>query len=81
MIFNIFNIFNNEMAEKFMNEIYDANTETYNKDLITFILISIFIIYFIFSLISSFFKLPFIILLGTVLGMYLYNLFGGTKNS
>ena len=68
-----------DLAEKFMNEIYDNNTETYNKNLITFILISIFIIYFIFSLISSFFKLPFIIVLGVGMGMYLYEMF--PKNS
>ena len=68
-----------DLAQKFMNEIYDNSTQTYNKNLITFILISIFIIYFIFSLISSFFKLPFIIVLGVGMGMYLYEMF--PKNS
>jgi hypothetical protein len=68
-----------DLTQKFMSEIYDDETNEYNKDLITFIMVSIFIIYFIFSLISSFFKLPFILLLGTMLGMYMYNIFSKKK--
>jgi hypothetical protein len=70
-----------DLTQKFMSEIYDDETNEYNKDLITFIMVSIFIIYFIFSLISSFFKLPFILLLGTMLGMYMYNIFSKKKKS
>ena len=51
---------------------YDINTKEYNKELITFVLISIFIIYFIVSLLTSFFKIPFIIITGCLLGWYLY---------
>jgi predicted ABC-type exoprotein transport system permease subunit len=76
----IFDNYYADLAEKFMNEIYNSDKKEYNKDLITFILISIFIIYFIFSLISSFFKLPFIILLGIAMGMYLHNLFTNNKS-
>ena len=61
-----------ELAKKFANEMYDVNTKEYNKELITFVLISIFIIYFIVSLLTSFFKIPFIIITGCLLGWYLY---------
>ena len=70
-----------KIAEEFMKEIYDTNKNEYNRDLITFILLSIFIIYFVLALVTSFFKLPFIILFGIVMGMYLYKLFKMTKNS
>ena len=63
-----------KMASNFMNEMYDENTKEYNRELLTFVLISIFIIYFVFSLISSFFKLPFIIIFGSIMGWYGYNL-------
>tara|TARA_B100000963_G_scaffold28983_2_gene21471 strand:+ start:647 stop:883 length:237 start_codon:yes stop_codon:yes gene_type:complete len=77
----IFDSYYENLANNFMEEIYNKEKDEYNKDLITFILISIFIIYFIFSLISSFFKLPFIILLGVVMGMYLNNIFKDQKKS
>lgn len=70
-------IFENEytkLAQKFANEMYDINTKEYNKELITFVLISIFIIYFIVSLLTSFFKIPFIIISGCLLGWYLYTI-------
>ena len=63
-----------KMASNFMNEMYDENTKEYNRELLTFVLISIFIIYFIFSLISKFFKLPFILIFGAIMGWYGYNL-------
>ena len=40
----IFENYYTDLAEKFMNEIYNSDKKEYNKDLITFILISIFII-------------------------------------
>jgi hypothetical protein len=77
----VFEKYYNDVAQKFVDELYNQDTKEYNKDLVTFILISIFIIYFIFSLISSFFKLPFIILLGAIMGLYLHNAYKAIKKS
>ena len=66
----------NGLMEKLMNIIANivltSNYLIANKELITFVLISIFIIYFIVSLLTSFFKIPFIIIAGCLLGWYLY---------
>jgi hypothetical protein len=44
-----------------------------NMDLIIFILVTIIFLYFLMYLISFFFKLPVIILIGLLIGYYVYN--------
>ena len=77
----IFESYYMDVAEKFLNEVYNTETKEYNKDLITFVLISIFIIYFVISIFLSFFKLPIILLLGIILGLYLHNMYKDQKKS
>lgn len=63
-----------------MNKIINTTKYIYKRcksyledsDLIVFILITIIILYFLMYLISFFFKLPVIILLGILIGYYLY---------
>lgn len=78
-----------------MNKIYINNMQLmeklillYNKyknylqsmDLFIFIIISIIILYFLLYIISFFFKLPVIILLGLLMGYYLYKQKENIKN-
>ena len=64
-----------------MNKIIDITINGYEKcktylesmDLVVFILVVIIVLYFLMYLVSFFFKLPVIILIGLLIGYYVYN--------
>tara|TARA_Y100000768_G_C23407794_1_gene420329 strand:+ start:184 stop:408 length:225 start_codon:yes stop_codon:yes gene_type:complete len=56
----------------FSDKYYDKNNKKFNRDLIIFVIISMCIIYFIINLLDGILKIPIIILLGIIIGMYYY---------
>ena len=58
----------NEFSDKF----YDTNSKKFNRDLIVFVVISMSIIYFILNLLDGMLKIPIILILGIICGLYIY---------
>lgn len=62
---------------EFSDKYYDKDNKTFNRDLIIFVVISMCIIYFIINLLDGFLKIPLIIILGIIVGMYYYKKYKG----
>jgi hypothetical protein len=62
---------------EFSDKYYDKNNKTFNRDLIIFVVVSMCIIYFIINLLDGFLKIPLIIILGIIVGMYYYKKYKG----
>ena len=70
-MYSLFSNAKQNLAE-FSNKYYDKNNQQFNRDLIIFVVISICIIYFIINLLDGFLKIPLVIILGIIVGMYYY---------
>ncbi len=71
---NYMDLFTNakQHLSDFSDKYYDKNNKKFNRDLIIFVIISMCIIYFIINLLDGILKIPIIILLGIIIGMYYY---------
>ncbi len=56
----------------FSDKYYDKTNKKFNRNLMIFVIISMCIIYFIINLLDGILKIPIIIILGIIVGMYLY---------
>jgi hypothetical protein len=56
----------------FSDNYYDKTNKKFNRNLMIFVIISMCIIYFIFNLLDGILKIPIIIILGIIVGMYFY---------
>jgi hypothetical protein len=67
------NLLNNEKVAHIQQNFLNFNRK-YLSDykLLLYVVICISIIYFIFAVFNTFFKLPVILILGTIMGLYLY---------
>ena len=71
---NVINGVRNNLHE-FSDKFYDTEKKQFNRDLVIFVIISMCIIYFIFSIIEGVLRLPIIILLSIIVGLYLYKMY------
>ncbi len=62
-----------EIIEIALNAYTKCRTYLENADLVVFIILTIIVLYFLMYLVSFFFKLPVIILIGLLIGYFLYN--------
>ena len=78
-MYSISSLFTNarQNLSEFSDKYYDKNNKTFNRDLIIFVVISMCIIYFIINLLDGFLKIPLIIILGIIVGMYYYKKYKG----
>ena len=60
---------------EFSNKYYDKTKQQFNRDLIIFVVVSMCIIYFILNLLDGILKIPLIIILGIIIGMYYYKMY------
>lgn len=59
----------------FSDKYYDKTNNKFNRNLMIFVIISMCIIYFIINLLDGILKIPIIIILGIIVGMYLYKIY------
>mgnify|MGYP007071981460 CR=1 FL=1 len=73
----MYSLFTNakQNLSEFSNKYYDKTNQKFNRDLIIFVVISICIIYFIINLLDGIFKIPLVIILGIIVGMYYYKMY------
>lgn len=74
---SMYSLFTNakQNLSEFSNKYYDKTNQKFNRDLIIFVVISICIIYFIINLLDGIFKIPLVIILGIIVGMYYYKMY------
>jgi len=75
----MYSLFSNakQNLSEFSDKYYDKNNKSFNRDLIIFVVISMCIIYFIINLLDGILKIPLIIILGIIVGMYYYKKYRG----
>ena len=74
---NIYDLFQGakQNLSEFSDKYYDKTNNRFNRNLIIFVIISMCLIYFIFNLLDGIFKIPLIIILGIIIGMYFYRVY------
>ena len=76
-MYSMYGLFTNakQNLSEFSDKYYDKTNQKFNRDLIIFVAISICIIYFIINLLDGIFKIPLVIILGIIVGMYYYKMY------